>query len=524
MVCEGRDYCHQISSVDPNLFFNPPQTFEYWSAGSYERRAEAVREAFVHAWGSYTRFAWGHDNVEPLTFRPSDTWGLTLVDALDTLLLMGLDAEYDVALKAVAKINFTRTILQFYNSFLCQLVNSDCLSCVGRVLAFSNKGPKVAPVMVFESIIRYLGGLLGAYDLRPDPILLKQAVTLANTLLPAFETGTGFPAHKLDLLTGSLHGMDGRGDRKVCLAEIGTLQLEFHRLSQLTEDPIYATIAQKIIDRLDQFTLDPPGLYPLFLDMHTGSVVSGAVSFGAMGDSFYEYLLKRYLLTNRTEGQYLRMYVESIDSLHKHLVEQRESEYDSMFLLAELGTSGQPVYRMDHLDFLVGQELASSCRQLYQMTATGLGPESVGWTPTPTELANRQTRLGVPIQTQTNSVPSPYRRGFHLHDARYLLRPETVESIFYMYRLTGDPTYQAWAWEIFQAINARCRVDGGFAEYHDVREAAAFSSQRPLRNAMESFFLAETLKYLYLTFMPPSHLNLQEYVLTTEAHPLRITS
>ncbi|KAJ9062864.1 hypothetical protein DSO57_1005987 [Entomophthora muscae] len=157
------------------------------------------------------------------------------------------------------------------------------------------------------------------------------------------------------------------------------------------------------------------------------------------------------------------------------------------------------------------------------MTPTGLGPEAVGWTPTPAEMKHRQSRLGKTIRSHINSNSAQHYKGFILNDARYLLRPETLESIFYMYRLTGNSIYQDWAWEIFQAIESSCRVEGGFAEYQDVRKKTHFTSQRPLRDSMESFFLAETLKYLYLIFMPPAHLSLQDYVLTTEAHPLRIT-
>lgn len=101
-------------------------------------------------------------------------------------------------------------------------------------------------------------------------------------------------------------------------------------------------------------------------------------------------------------------------------------------------------------DLLLGQELAFTCRKLYQMTPTGLGPEAVGWAPTPEEMSRRQSRLGKKIRGSINSQAAPYRKGFLISDARYLLRPETVESIFYMYRLTGNPLYQDWAWEIFE--------------------------------------------------------------------------
>lgn len=507
---EGTKYYHQQSHIDTDFFYNPPNVTKDERLNQF--RAGEVKKAFIHAWSAYKKFAWGNDNVAPISSRASNSWqgwGITLVDSLDLLILMGLNEEYEQALKQVEKIDFSSA---------------------------------KSSVMVFETIIRYLGGLLGANDLRPDPILLKQAQILAEALLPAFKTPSGLPAHKVNFKTGVLQGMGGTNDIKVNLAEIGTLQLEFHRLSQLTNNNTYSTVAQKIIDKLENTTYSKEGLYPLVLDMSDLSSVSDAISFGAMGDSFYEYLLKRYLLTNQTEEQYKRMYERSIDSLHKYLIEQRDDTYDNLMLLTERSVSGQVVYKMDHLacfvpgmlalggialnrkkDLLVSQELVHSCRHFYEMTLTGLGPESVGWTPTPEEKRLRSGDSHSPREFSGTIPPTPYKDGFHLLDARYLLRPETLESIFYSYRLTGDPIYQDWAWEIFQAIQKHCRVSGGFAEYADVRAVPGFNKPDLHIDNMESFFFAETLKYLFLIFMPPNHLDLQEFVLTTEAHPLRIS-
>lgn len=228
-------------------------------------------------------------------------------------------------------------------------------------------------------------------------------------------------------------------------------------------------------------------------------------------------------------------------------MEQRGDSYDNMMFLTERSVSGQVVYRMDHLacfvpgmlglsgvtlgrpqDLLVGQELLHSCRRFYQMTTTGLGPESLGWTPTADEILLRATRTGRsftlrPHPDPNKVPPTPYRDGIYIIDPRYLLRPETLESIFYWFRLTGNEIYRDWAWEIFQAIQTHCYVNYGYAEYADVRAVPGLRTPNLHIDSMESFFLAETLKYLYLIFMPPNHLNLNEYVLTTEAHPLRIT-
>lgn len=100
----------------------------------------------------------------------------------------------------------------------------------------------------------------------------------------------------------------------------------------------------------------------------------------------------------------------------------------------------------------------------------------------------------------------------------YLLRPETVESFFVLYHLTGDPIYREWGWEVFQAIEKYCRVGGGYGGIRDVR-----SEQPQVDNKMESFFLAETLKYIYLLFDPETPIDLlNKHVFNTEAHPIRM--
>lgn len=100
----------------------------------------------------------------------------------------------------------------------------------------------------------------------------------------------------------------------------------------------------------------------------------------------------------------------------------------------------------------------------------------------------------------------------------YLLRPEAVESFFVLYHLTGDPVYREWGWEVFQAIERYCKTAAGYGQLHDVRVLTA----KP-ENKMESFFLAETLKYLYLLFDPDTPIDLlNKHVFNTEAHPVRI--
>ena len=143
-------------------------------------------------------------------------------------------------------------------------------------------------------------------------------------------------------------------------------------------------------------------------------------------------------------------------------------------------------------DLKTGKALTYSCYQMYAATATGLSPEIVdNW----------------------NSGPRVDR-----FSAFYMLRPEAVESFYILHQLTGDPIYREWGWEVFQSIEKYCKTDIAYGTYPNVEE-----KYLEPEDVMESFFLAETLKYLYLLFDPDTEVDiLGKYVFNTEAHPLRI--
>lgn len=103
-----------------------------------------------------------------------------------------------------------------------------------------------------------------------------------------------------------------------------------------------------------------------------------------------------------------------------------------------------------------------------------------------------------------------------ISDRRYILRPEAVESIFIWYRISGDKTYQDHAWRLFESIEKHTRTEIANAALDDVTASPPTKADR-----MESFWMAETLKYLYLTFSEPDVVSLDKFVFNTEAHPFR---
>eukprot|EP00968_Pinguiococcus_pyrenoidosus_P029455 scaffold8580_cov286-Pinguiococcus_pyrenoidosus.AAC.1 len=446
------------------------------------QRSERVRDAMRHAWQGYRKYAWGKDEVRPQSASWQNNWGsmgVTLVDSLDTLWLMDLHKEFQEARDWVASR-----------------------------LSFARAGE----VSVFETTIRELGGLLSAYDLSGDRVFLEKAQTLGDLLLPAFETSSGIPVGRIFLGRDSPSRLRGAG-RSSILAEVGTLQVEFRYLSKATGNPIYAQKANRVFDLLEG--KDTDGLYGVHVSTQTGSV-SGKVTFGALGDSFYEYLLKVWLQGGKKESTYRKMYDRAVDAtIQKQL--WRKTAVSGYTVLADY-EYGHAVRKMDHLacfmagtlalgaytsgedmtsgrslrDLRLGQALAHSCYRFYKATPTGLSPEYVTY--------------GSP--REDFSVPSnaPY----------YILRPEVSESLFVLHQITGDPIYREWGWEIFEAIEKNCKTAVAYGAFSDVRKPGIKADDR-----MESFFLAETLKYLYLLQAPAKKVNLRETVLNTEAHPLR---
>lgn len=232
------------------------------------QRREQVKAAFKHAWKGYKEHAWLHDEVRPTSGGNRDNfvgWAATLVDSLDTLWIMDLKDEFEDALKALEKVDFSK--------------------------------PNAERVPVFETTIRYLGGLLGAWDISGHqyPILLKKAEQLGNFLYQAFDTESGIP---VPYYWWERHN-DGKmkGENGVLVAQIASLSLEFIRLSQVTGNKKYAVAVQKITDQMEQTQSKTvlPGMWPSKVDIKaTGlSFSSHSFTLGAFAGSFP--LLQAYL-------------------------------------------------------------------------------------------------------------------------------------------------------------------------------------------------------------------------------------
>ncbi|KAJ8486382.1 hypothetical protein OPV22_018867 [Ensete ventricosum] len=443
------------------------------------QRREKVKEAMLHAWNSYVKYAWGQDELQPQSMDGVNSFGglgATVVDSLDTLYIMDLEDEFQKAREWIA------TSLDFNKDY---------------------------EASVFETTIRVVGGLLSAYDLSGDKIFLEKARDIADRLLPAWDTPTGIPYNRINLAHGHAHNFGWTGGQSI-LADSGTEQLEFIVLSQRTGDPRYQQKAEKVISQL-QKTYPSDGLLPIYINPHSGVAASySSITFGAMGDSFYEYLLKVWIQGNKTKTvtHYREMWEISMEGLLSLI---RKTNQSSLSYICEK-TGDSLSNKMDELACFVpgmlalgssdydpekaekflslAKELAWTCYNFYQSTPTKLAGENYYFD------GGEDMNVG----TSWN-----------------ILRPETVESLMYLWRFTGNKTYQDWGWNIFQAFEKNCRIDSGYVGLRDVKTGEK-------DNMMQSFFLAETLKYLYLLFSPPSLVSFDEWVFNTEAHPLRIVT
>ncbi|TPX31272.1 hypothetical protein SmJEL517_g05396 [Synchytrium microbalum] len=480
---------------------------------SWKERSEAVVEAFRHAWKGYTKYAWeylpvialGMDELHPVSQRGSNWFGLglTIIDTLDTALIMNQTDIFEQAREWV------KTDLKF---------SSD------------------ENANVFEVTIRVLGGLLSTYHLSNDSMFLGKAVLLAEALMPAFSTESRVPLSSVNMAKKkgvAAHFSGGASST----AEVSTIQLEFKYLAQLTKNQTYWDLVEQVSEILEKLPKED-SLVPIFIDSNTGHFVGSEIRLGSRGDSYYEYLLKQYLLTNGTETSHKTQFDGSMQGVRKHLLGKTKANGLTFVGERPSGITGHFSSKMDHLvcflpavlalgatggrriphaqrpillnhqereDLLLAEELTLSCYEMYRQTKTGLAPEIVHWI-TDSESASN----GIVSQDGDFYIAR--------NDVFNLLRPETVESLFTMWRITGDEKYREMGWNIFQSFNQFTRVEtGGFSNIDDVTSGSPKKTDK-----METFYLGETLKYLYLLFADENIIPLDQYVFNTEAHPFPI--
>ena len=421
-----------------------------------------VRAEFLHAWNGYKKYAWNHDDLKPLSKTYHDWYAepllMTPVDALDTMILMGLKDEADQTREYIA------THLSFNKDF---------------------------DVQNFEITIRLLGGLLSSYQMTGDKRLLNLAEDLGNRLLPVFESPTGLPYRYVNLKTGKVRG------NVTNPAEAGTLLIEFGTLAKLTNRPIFFDKAKRALVEIYK-RRSPIGLVGTWINVETGqwtntdSHISGAI------DSYYEYLLKCAILFNDQDCR--QMWDDSIVAINQYLRDETRGRMkpELWYGHADMNTGKRTETTYGALDAFFPAVLAMSGdlnrasllqESSYRMwTKHGIEPEEFDYL--------------------KNEVKSP----------GYPLRPEIVESTYYLYHYAGTRAsrahYQEKAAMMWKDFVQHCRTEAGYAALKSV-------VTKEKSDSMQSFLFAETFKYFYLLFAPPGTLDFDKVIFNTEAHPIR---
>ena len=420
------------------------------------KMAESVKAEFLHAWTGYKKYCWGHDDLKPISKTCRDWYGtpilMTAVDSLDSLYLLGFKKEADETREYIAK-----------NLSL----------------------DKDISVQNFEITIRILGGLLSSYQITGDKRLLSLADDLGNRLLPVFNSPTGMPYRFVNLKTGKT------SDHVSNPAETGTLLIEFGTLSKLTGKPIYYEKAKKALVETYK-RRSPIGLVGENINVETGKWTNTDSHVSAAIDSYYEYLLKCAVLFGDTECR--TMWEDSIAKINTFFADDQK---DGLWY--------------GHADMNTGKRTATTTGALDAFFPAVLALDGD---------LNRARALQDSMfkMWRINHIePEVYNyKSGKVEYAGYPLRPEIVESTYYLYHFTKDPKYLAMGKEMFDDFVKYCRTEEAYAGLKSV-------VTKEKTDYMHSFLFAETFKYFYLLFAPEKTLDFSGVVFNTEAHPIRKT-
>lgn len=418
--------------------------------------ANQVKSEFLHAWNGYKKYAWGHDDLQPLSKTPKDWYGQTLlmtpVDSLDTLYLLGFKQEADATRKYIAEnLSFDKDIY----------------------------------VQNFEITIRLLGGLISAYQMTGDEKLLSLAEDLGTRLLPVFDSPTGLPYKYVNLKTGKTRGEISNP------AETGTLLIEFGTLAKLTKKPVFYEKAKRaLVETYNRRS--KIGLVGTRINVETGEWTVAGSHVSAEIDSYYEYLLKCAILFDDADCR--KMWRESIAAVNKYNADE---------------VNGQLWY--GHADMNTGKRTRTTFGALDAFFPAVLALSG------DLERAKRLQDSAFSMWRKHGIEPEIFDyQKMEVVNPGYPLRPEIVESTYYLYQYTKDEKYLRMGKTLFDDFVKHCKTDAAYAGLKNV-------ITKEKSDSMQSFLFAETFKYFYLLFAPPETLNFKRVVFNTEAHPIKKT-
>lgn len=485
-VCDNKSYLEYfVSNWDEY-----GRKYGFFPLALKQQMKNSAKEMFDFGYDNYMKYAFPEDELNPIdclgrgpdVLNPSNinindvlgNYSLTLIDALDTLAVMGNASEFQRAVKLVM-----------------DTVSFD----------------KDSTVQVFEATIRIMGSLLSAHMILTDskqPFgemvledyddeLLHLAHDLAVRLLPAFEnTKTGIPYPRVNLKKG----VPPDSLNETCTAGAGSLLVEFGILSRLLGDSTFEWTARQAVKALWNLRSNETGLLGNVVNIQTGEWVGKQSGLGAGMDSFYEYLLKSYILFGERED--LEMFNAAYQSIQNYLRRGRE--------FCNEGHGDPPLYvNVNMLDGHMMNTWIDSLQAFFPGLQVLMGD---------VEDAICLHAFYYAIWKKFGALPERYNWQLKAPDVLfYPLRPELMESTYLLYQATKNPFYLHVGMDILESLEKHTKVRCGYATLHHVVE-------KTKEDRMESFFLSETCKYLYLLFDEdnPLHKSENRHIFTTEGH------
>ena len=532
---------------------------------------------FYHGYDNYMKYAFPEDELKPISCGPltrdrsnpahielNDALGnysLTLIDSLSTLAILA-SSSTDVGGRSKALGHFKAGIEQLIEQYGDGSTLESAVGKRGRGFDLDSK------VQVFETVIRGVGGLLSAHlfaigelpivgyhpkeqkgtmlsktgkvlsipwsgTFNYDGQLLRLANDLGRRLLPAFLTSTGLPYPRVNLRHGvpfylnsplnqdAEHGQCSSSQyppgelTETCSAGAGSLVLEFTVLSRLTGDPSYEQVAKRsfwsVWERKSSIGLVGSGI-----DAESGQWMSPYTGIGAGIDSFYEYAAKASILIS---GLYMPTGLGSVD---KALVTEDQQTADAFRDAWEESHASikRHLYRgstYTHAHYIQGDLYTGAARAFWVDSLSAFYPGLLCITGE-LEEAIEAHLLNTALWTRYSALPERWSSHTGAIEGGLTWwggRPEFIESTYYIYQATQDPWYLHVGEMVLRDIKRRCWTKCGWSGIQDVRSGDK-------NDRMESFFLGETTKYLFLLFDPENSLNKLDapFVFSTEGHPL----
>ncbi|KAF7344099.1 alpha-1,2-Mannosidase [Mycena venus] len=468
---------------------------------------------FTSSYAAYKKYAFPHDDLAPVStgnFDFRNGWGASVVDGMPTMVRPQIaSTNWRLSLAVMQVIMGLEDIFLDAVNFSSQIDFS--MSKVNQT------------VSVFETTIRYIGGLVASYELSgfQYPVLLAKAKEVADKLALAWVGNNDIPYGFLNFTTNEPQIATTN------IAEAGSLTLEWSTLSKHTKNATYGQLATKSVKHIANLPAPLPGLAAQIIDPTSGDFVGAYVSWGSESDSYFEYLIKYARLSNTDDPIYIDTWKTAVDSSIRTLI--KTSTIGNHTYLADLDDDGNIRHFSSHLacfhagNWLYGGQLVQNqtivdyglklndgCWNTYASTLTGIGPELFAF------ISDDGNFTGGDPPT-AEQLEFYNEHGFYITLPLYILRPEVLESNFYAWRVTGDTKYldrAASAIDSFQKYLATSI--GAFAGLNDVTNPDA-----GFWDVMESFWFAEVLKYLYLTFDDPEHISVDDYVFNTECQPFK---